>query len=104
MPYPLHYAYLTEKGTLFCNAKIPNDTLLGKIPSHCGVVLEADWNGKVLWEVRHPDHHNDGRLLPNGNVLLVCATALPDAVAQKVQGGRREPGENRKMGATTWWR
>ena len=97
-PHPIHYAYLTEKGTLFCNGKIPNDTLLGKVPSHCGVVLEADWNGKVLWEVRHPDHHNDGRLLPNGNVLLVCATALPDDVAQKVQGGRREPGENRKMG------
>jgi len=98
LPYPLHYAYLTEKGTLFCNAKIPNDTLLGKVGSHCGVALEADWNGKVLWEVRQPDHHNDGRLLPNGNVLLVCATAIPDAVAQKVQGGRHEPGESRNMG------
>jgi hypothetical protein len=97
LPYLIHYGYLTEKGTLFCNGKIPNNTPLGKTGSHCGVVLEADWNGKVLWEVRQPDHHNDGRLLPNGNVLLVCATALPDAVAEKVRGGRVEPGENAKM-------
>src|SRR6266568_7285383 len=95
MPYPPGvYGYLTDKGTLFYNGKIPNDTFIGKAPFKGGVTLEADWTGKVLWEVRHPNHHHDGRLLRNGNVILLCATELPDDVAKKVQGGR--PGTEEK--------
>jgi hypothetical protein len=117
MPYPAGlYGYLTEKGTLFYNGQIPNETFLGKSPFKGGAALEADWNGKVLWEARHRDHHHDGRLLKNGNVLLLCATELPDDIAKKVQGGR--PGtevngkiwadylvEMTKDGRTVWeWR
>jgi arylsulfotransferase ASST len=88
MPYPPGlYGYLTEKGTLFYNGQIPNDTFLGKLPFQGGAALEADWNGKVLWEVRQRDHHHDGRLLRNGNVLLLCAAELPDDLAKKIQGG-----------------
>ena len=117
MPYPPGlYGYLTEKGTLFYNGQIPNDSFLGQAPFKGGAALEADWNGKVLWEVRHPNHHHDGRLLRNGNVLLVCATELPDKIARKVQGGRpgtEEKGkiwadyllEMTKDGRTVWeWR
>jgi len=117
MPYPPGlYGYLTDKGTLFYNGKIPNDTFLGKAPFKGGAALEADWNGKVLWEVRHPNHHHDGRLLNNGNVLLLCATELSNDVARKVQGGRpgtEEKGkiwadylvEMTKDGRTVWeWR
>lgn len=100
MPYPPGlYGYLTEQGTLFYNGKIPNETFLGKLPFKGGVALETDWNGKVLWEVRQPDHHHDGRLLRNGNVLLLCATELPDAVAKQVQGGRSGTEVNGKMWA-----
>jgi hypothetical protein len=100
MPYPPGlYGYLTDKGTLFYNGKIPNDTFLGKAPFKGGVTLEADWAGKVLWEVRHPNHHHDGRLLRNGNILLLCATELPDDVAKKVQGGRQGTEENGKIWA-----
>lgn len=117
MPYPPGiYGYLTERGTLFYNGKIPNATFLGKGPFKGGAALEADWNGRVLWEVRQPNHHHDGRLLKNGNVLLLCATELPGDVARKVQGGR--PGtevngmmwadyllEVTKDGRTAWeWR
>ena len=88
MPYPPGlYGYLTEKGTLFYNGQIPNDTFLGKLPFQGGAALEADWNGKVLWEVRQRDHHHDGRLLRNGNVLLLCAAELPYDLAKKIQGG-----------------
>ena len=100
MPYPPGlYGYLTDKGTLFYNGKIPNDTFLGKSPFKGGAALEADWNGKVLWEVRHPNHHHDGRLLKNGNVLLLCAAELPDDVAKKVQGGRSGTEVDAKMWA-----
>ena len=117
MPYPPGlYGYLTQKGTLFYNGKIPNETFLGKSPFMGGVALEADWNGRILWEVRQPNHHHDGRLLKNGNVLFLCATELPADIARKVQGGR--PGtevngkiwadyllEVTKRGRTVWeWR
>src|SRR5262249_44295082 len=55
-----------------------------------GVVLEADWNGKVLWEVHHPDHHHHGILLRNGNVLLHCMAEVPDDIARRVTGGMVE--------------
>jgi arylsulfotransferase ASST len=100
MPYPPGlYGYLTEKGTLFYNGKIPNGTFLGKAPFKGGAALEADWNGKVLWEVRHPNHHHDGRLLKNGNVLLLCATELPQDFARRVQGGRAGTEEKGRMWA-----
>jgi hypothetical protein len=88
MPYPPGlYGYLTGKGTLFYNGKIANDTFIGKSPFMGGAVMEADWNGKVLWEIKQPDHHHDGRLLRNGNVLLLCSAELPAHVAKRVKGG-----------------
>jgi outer membrane protein assembly factor BamB len=100
MPYPPGlYGYLTETGTLIYNGKIPNDTFLGKSPFKGGVILEADWNGRILWEVREPNHHHDGRLLKNGNVLLLCAAELPDSVARKIQGGRTGSEANGKIWA-----
>jgi hypothetical protein len=42
---------------------------------------------RILWEVRHPDHHHDGIRLRNGNVLLICLAPLPPDVAQKIKGG-----------------
>ena len=100
MPYrPGMYGYLTATGTLFYNGKIPNDTFLGRAPFKGGVALEADWNGRILWEVREPNHHHDGRLLKNGNVLLLCAAELPENVAGKIQGGRPGTEVNGKMWA-----
>src|SRR5215831_20146032 len=88
MPYPPGlYGYLTEKGTLFYNGKIANQTFLGKAPFKGGAAMEADWSGRILWEVREANHHHDGRLLKNGNVLLLCAAELPDRVARKIKGG-----------------
>jgi len=88
MPYPpgLH-GYLTERGTLFYNGKIPDDTFIGRMPFCGGAVLEMDWSGRVLWEVRHPGHHHDRSLLRNGNVVLLGAGALPPDVAMRVRGG-----------------
>jgi hypothetical protein len=89
LPYrPGLYGYLTDRGTLLFNGQIPNNTFLGKQPFMGGAVLEMDWNGKVLWELRRPDHHHDGRLLRNGNIVLLCGRELPADVARRVRGGR----------------
>src|SRR5262249_15149036 len=61
-------------------------SFLSRFPFKGGVVLEADWNGKVLWEVRHPDHHHHGILLRNGNVLLHCMGEVPEEIARRVKG------------------
>jgi hypothetical protein len=89
VPYPPGlYGYLTDHGTLFYNGKIPSSTHVGQAPYAGGAALEVDWKGRVLWEVRHPDHNHDGRRLRNGNVILICARPLPDEIARRVRGGR----------------
>jgi uncharacterized protein (UPF0248 family) len=82
--------YLTEQGTLFYNGRTSEVNFLSRFPFKGGVVLEADWNGKVLWEVRHPDHHHHGILLRNGNVLLHCMGQVPNEIARRVKGGMEE--------------
>src|SRR5438094_239999 len=91
MPYsPGLSGYLTERGTLYYNGRYPEDNFLSRFPFKGGVALEADWSGKVLWEVRHPGQHHDGVLLRNGNVLLDCMGEVPDEIAQRVKGGMDE--------------
>ncbi|MEA2732528.1 MAG: hypothetical protein QOF70_7003 [Acetobacteraceae bacterium] len=82
--------YLTERGTLFYNGRTTESSFLSRFPFKAGVVLEADWSGKVLWELRHPDHHHHGILLRNGNVLLNCLGQVPDEIARQVRGGTEE--------------
>lgn len=53
-----------------------------------GAILEVDWDGNVIWEVRHPDHHHDARLLRNGNVIALAIDELPGELVALVQGGR----------------
>ena len=117
LPYrPGLYGYLTEQGTLFYNAKIPDDSFIGRTPFAGGAALEVDWKGNILWELRQPGHHHDGRRLRNGNVLLLCATEMPRDVAARVRGGRPGTEENGRIyadylvekttsGETVWeWR
>jgi len=92
MPYsPGLSGYLTERGTLYYNGRTPEKNHLSRFPFKGGAALEADWSGKVLWEVRHPDHHHDGILLRNGNVLLDCMGEVPRDIARRVKGGIEEP-------------
>src|SRR5215831_21425149 len=89
VPYPPGQSgYLTERGTLFYNGQIPNDSHVGRAPYMCGAALEMDWKGNILWEVNHPHHNHDGVRLRNGNVLLICQKPLPAGFASKVRGGR----------------
>ncbi len=90
MPYPPGlYGYLTDSGTLFYNGKVLDDSsfFANALRWKGGAALEADWNGRILWEVRHPDHHHDGVRLRNGNVLLLCMAPIPKEIAARVRGG-----------------
>src|SRR6266851_7056099 len=97
MPYPPGLSgHLTDRGTLFYNGRTPEESFLSRFPFKGGVVMEVDWNGKVLWEVRHPEHHHHGILLRNGNVLLNCMGEVPEEIARRVKGGMAE--ENMQSG------
>ena len=90
MPYaPGNSGYLTERGTLFYNGKVNEDSkrFISRQPWKGGAALEVDWNGRVLWELRQPDHHHDGIRLRNGNVLLICLALLPEHLVARVEGG-----------------
>jgi hypothetical protein len=90
LPYrPGLYGHLLPNGHLFYGGKVMED--LDRFEAwarfKAGAALEVDWRGRVVWEVRHPDHHHDARLLRNGNVLLLCLCPLPAEIARRVQGG-----------------
>jgi hypothetical protein len=90
MPYrPGLCAYLHDGGNLIYGGKVKDDLnrLEGWSRFKAGAVLEVDWQSRVLWEVRHPDHHHDARKLKNGNVLLLCMRPLPGDIARRVWGG-----------------
>jgi hypothetical protein len=90
MPHrPGLYGYLLDNGHLFYGGKIMEDVnrFEAWVRFKAGAAMEVDWNGRILWEVRHPDHHHDARKLKNGNVLLLCLRPLPAAIARRVQGG-----------------
>jgi hypothetical protein len=91
MPYaPGLGGHLTERGTLIYNGRTLENGFLSRFPFKGGAILEADWNGKILWEVRHPDHHHDGIRLRNGNVLLNCLGRVPKDIAERVVGGAED--------------
>ena len=89
MPYPPGmYGYLTDRGTLLYNGKtLDASTHLIDKRGKGGAILEADWNGRILWELHHADHHHDGVRLRNGNVLIICVGPLPRDFIPKIQGG-----------------
>lgn len=90
MPYrPGLYAHLLDNGHLFYGGKVMEDLDRFEAWSRFkgGAAMEVDWQGRMLWEVRHPDHHHDARKLKNGNVLLLCLRPLSADLARRVQGG-----------------
>src|SRR5712692_4471861 len=76
LPYrPGLHGHLLRNGHLLYGGKVMHDLARFEAWPRVkgGAVLEVDWSGRVLWEVRHPDHHHDARRLRNGNVVLLCS-------------------------------
>jgi len=52
-----------------------------------GVLLEMDWDGKVITKIKNPNAHHDQQKLPNGNFLQILWEPLPSKLAKQVPGG-----------------
>jgi hypothetical protein len=90
LPYrPGLHGHLLSNGHLLYGGKVMEDLERFEAWPRVkgGAVLEVDWHGRVLWEVRHPDHHHDARKLQNGNVALVCSRPLPTELIGRIEGG-----------------
>ncbi len=93
MPYPPGlYGYLLPNGNLFYGGKIRDDDTWeifeGFKRFKGGVMLEADWDGKIVWEHRDAYHHHDARRTESGGCLYMTVERMADADAAKVKGGR----------------
>ncbi|MQF64895.1 aryl sulfotransferase [SAR202 cluster bacterium AC-409-J13_OGT_754m] len=93
------YGRLLQNGNLLYCGKLPDLQPRFKDWTRwkAGSVSEVTWDSKVLWEIQHEDHHHDACKLQNGNIMLLCLTEIPDAIAQKVQGGIPDPSGDRAM-------
>ncbi|MDP6173170.1 MAG: aryl-sulfate sulfotransferase, partial [Rhodospirillales bacterium] len=82
---PSNYAYLLPNGNLMvaCRAKGGEVNM-----ARGGVMMEMDWNGKVLWQYVDPYQHHDFRRTDDGGLLYIAWQLLPDDIAARVQGGR----------------
>ncbi len=97
MPHPPGlYGYLLPNGNLFYLGKT-HDQTWDRFPSwkrfKGGVMIEADWNGNILWEHRDPDHHHDARRTESGGAIYMTVEKVPGDLAAKVKGGLPIEGE-----------
>ncbi len=84
-------ACLLPNGNLLCTVStrdgMPLDGAI-RIPGALGgVLLELDWEGKVVWEHTDPNQHHDVCRLDNGNTLYLAREEMSAHDAQRVIGG-----------------
>jgi hypothetical protein len=107
LPYrPGLYGYLLDDGRLFYSGKVMED--LERFEAwprfKAGAALEADWSGRVRWEVRHPDHHHDARRLRNGMSCCCVSVPSPTPCARGSEAVFPAPRPPPASMATTWSR
>ena len=50
------------------------------------VLVEADWDGNVIWEYRDPEHHHGFFRMDNGNTMVLRHIRVPDEITRRVKG------------------
>ena len=87
---PGPYGYLLPNGHLFFLARIV-DEKIDRFPGwprfNGGMLLEVDWEGKILWQHRNSDHHHDARRTESGGAVYLTVEKMPPDLAAEVKGG-----------------
>ena len=80
------YGELLPNGNLLYAGKVEGGPL-ADLEGAGGVLLEVDWNGKIVWEHRDPYLHHAFYRMNNGNTLVLRWAKVPNEIAVKVKGG-----------------
>ena len=85
---PGNWGYLLENGNLL----YAGNTRKAPVPfaGGGGLVMELDWDGKVVWQYEDVNQHHDISRAANGNTLILGWDPVPEEMTASVQGG--EPG------------
>jgi outer membrane protein assembly factor BamB len=52
-----------------------------------GLILELDWDGKVIWEYKDNGLHHDFWRMPNGHTMVLGWEPVPKELAPRIKGG-----------------
>ena len=87
------YGELLPNGNLLYGAKLEGSPV-SDLNGVGGILLELDWDGKVLWEYQDPYLHHAFCRMKNGNTLALKWIKMPENIARRVEGG--DAGSERK--------
>ncbi len=95
LPHPPGmWGYLLPNGNLFYIAKVKDETW-ERFPAwqlfKGGLLLEVDWQSRVVWEHRDPNQHHDARRTPSGGAIYLALELVPKEIAAWVKGGIPAP-------------
>jgi hypothetical protein len=86
LPYrPGDYGYLLDNGHLLVSGQTGKGPTLG---GRGGIVMEMDWQGRVLWEYAEDTLHHDFCRMPNGNTMVLGWEPIPAEMVNRVKGGQ----------------
>lgn len=92
---PGEYGKLLPDGDLLYAGKLfPEDSETREFGGQGGVIVEANWDGDILWRYEDPNLHHDFSRLDNGNTMVLRYIEVPEEIASQVRGG--EPGTEQK--------
>ena len=77
---------LLPDGNLLYAGKIDDGPLVD-FEGAGGILLEMDWNGKILWQYKDPYLHHTFYRMKNGNTIVSKWVKVPRKIASKVKGG-----------------
>ncbi len=83
------YGYLLPGGNLLVRGQplLKTDVGVGEAAGKADILLELDWESKVVWRWEHETFHHDMCRMPNGNTLVLIWELLPEDLAKRVRGG-----------------
>ena len=82
----VYYGELLPNGNLLCVGKANNGPL-ADLEGAGGILLEADWDGNVVWKYQDPYLHHAFHRMRNGNTLVLKWIKVPEKIAARVEGG-----------------
>ncbi|MDP6180692.1 MAG: aryl-sulfate sulfotransferase, partial [Desulfatiglandales bacterium] len=87
------YGELLPNGNLLYAGKIADGPLVD-LEGAGGILLELDWDSKIVWEYQDPYLHHAFCRTKNGNTLVLKWIEVPSEIAVRVEGG--DPGTERE--------